>query len=89
MSFDIVSLQAPGATGSYDSHFASKAAVAADALVNRGFDFCMIHVKAVDDTGHDRMLGMKVGMPQTEQNHAISMISEVIKYVAVRVNGPN
>lgn len=60
MSFDIVSLDAPGATGSYDSHFASKAAVAADALVNGGFDFCLVHVKAVDDTGHDRMLAMKV-----------------------------
>lgn len=60
MSFDIVSLDAPGATGSYDSHFASKAAVAADALVNKGYDFALVHVKAVDDTGHDRMLAMKV-----------------------------
>lgn len=62
MSFDIVSLDAPGATGSYDSNFASKAAVAANALVNEGLDFCLVHVKAVDDTGHDRMLAMKVGL---------------------------
>lgn len=62
MSFDIESLDAPGATGSYDSDFASKAAVATDALVNGGFDFAMVHVKAVDDTGHDRMLAMKVSV---------------------------
>eukprot|EP00775_Hariotina_reticulata_P006509 gene6509-6736_t len=60
LSFDIASLDAPGATGSYDSHFASKAAVATAALVNGGFDFALVHVKAVDDTGHDRMLTMKV-----------------------------
>jgi 2,3-bisphosphoglycerate-independent phosphoglycerate mutase len=60
MSFDIEPLDAPGATGSYDSDFASKAAVACSALVNGGFDFALLHVKAVDDTGHDRMLAMKV-----------------------------
>jgi 2,3-bisphosphoglycerate-independent phosphoglycerate mutase len=60
LSFDIASLEAPGATGSYDSHFASKAAVATDALINGGYDFALVHVKAVDDTGHDRMLAMKV-----------------------------
>lgn len=53
-------LHAPGATGSYDSHLASKAAVAAGALAGGGHDFVMVHVKAVDDTGHDRMLAMKV-----------------------------
>jgi hypothetical protein len=26
-----------------------------------GYDFVLLHVKAVDDTGHDRMLSMKVG----------------------------
>jgi 2,3-bisphosphoglycerate-independent phosphoglycerate mutase len=60
MSFDIEPLDAPGATGSYDSDFASKAAVACAALVSGGFDFALLHVKAVDDTGHDRMLAMKV-----------------------------
>jgi 2,3-bisphosphoglycerate-independent phosphoglycerate mutase len=60
MSFDIEPLDAPGATGSYDSDFASKAAVACGALVSGGFDFALLHVKAVDDTGHDRMLAMKV-----------------------------
>jgi 2,3-bisphosphoglycerate-independent phosphoglycerate mutase len=65
MSFDIEPLDAPGATGSYDSDFASKAAVACAALVSGGFDFALLHVKAVDDTGHDRMLAMKVrGMTQ-------------------------
>lgn len=61
LCFGLDSLEAPGATGSYDSHFASKAATAAAALVSGGYDFVMLHVKAVDDTGHDRMLSMKVG----------------------------
>jgi hypothetical protein len=32
-----------------------------DALVSGGYDFALLHVKAVDDTGHDRMVAMKVG----------------------------
>lgn len=61
MSFDIDSHDAPGATGSYDSDFASKAATAAGLLTARGYEFVLMHVKAVDDTGHDRMVAMKVG----------------------------
>jgi 2,3-bisphosphoglycerate-independent phosphoglycerate mutase len=53
-------LHAPGTTGSYDSNFAAKAAAAAEALVNQDYDFVLLHVKAVDDTGHDRLLAMKV-----------------------------
>ena len=116
MSLGIDALDAPGATGSYDSDFASKAAVvrggmhacaahlawvlrhactplcctavawrqrlprsaavaagptprmhaapamqACEALISGGYDFALLHVKAVDDTGHDRMVAMKVG----------------------------
>lgn len=64
LSLGLDSLTAPGATGSYNSHFASKAATAAAALTQGGYDFVLLHVKAVDDTGHDRMLAMKVrGLP--------------------------
>ena len=34
---------------------------AVGALVSGGYDFALLHVKAVDDTGHDRMAAMKVG----------------------------
>jgi len=60
MSLGIDSLDAPGATGSYDSDLASKAATACAALAAGGYEFALLHVKAVDDTGHDRMVAMKV-----------------------------
>lgn len=60
MSLGVDALEAPGATGSYDSDLASKAAVACGALISGGYDFALLHVKAVDDAGHDRLAGAKV-----------------------------
>ncbi len=89
MSFDIDRLEAPGATGAYNSALHAKAATVADALTGvtlpegqeaqqgqgqgqgqggagsqpyAGYEFGFVHVKAVDDTGHDRMVAMKVGV---------------------------
>lgn len=61
MSCEVEQLHAPGATGFYDSAFHSKAATICDALTKGGYEFGFVHVKAVDDTGHDRMVAMKVG----------------------------
>ncbi len=66
MSFDMDSLDAPGARGDYFSALHSKADTIAAALVDGGYDFGLLHVKAVDDTGHDRMVAMKVGGWLTE-----------------------
>lgn len=33
----------------------------ADALISGACDFAFLHVKAVDDTGHDRAAALKVG----------------------------
>lgn len=60
MSFDIDCLDAEGATGSYDSAFHNKSATICDAVINQGYEFGFVHVKAVDDTGHDRRLQHKV-----------------------------
>ncbi|KAG2439333.1 hypothetical protein HXX76_004692 [Chlamydomonas incerta] len=106
LSFDIDSLEAPGATGSYNSDLSSKATTICAALTGAisspdqqlqaseqaqadkaeqgrkeeasqppaltaeqwanpgpgggGYQFGFVHVKAVDDTGHDRMVGFKV-----------------------------
>lgn len=102
LSFDIDSLEAPGATGSYNSNLSSKATTICAALTGAvsspeqqlqamelskekeekeeepqppvltaeqcanpgpgggGYQFGFVHVKAVDDTGHDRMVGFKV-----------------------------
>jgi len=53
-------LSCPGATGDYRTDFAAKAATVADALISGACDFAFLHVKAVDDTGHDRAAALKV-----------------------------
>ena len=49
-----------GATGDYRTQFHRKAAAAAAALASGVYDFVFLHVKAVDDTGHDRKPVLKV-----------------------------
>ncbi len=51
----------PGATGDYRTQFHAKAAAVAEALTEGRHDFVFLHVKAVDDTGHDRQPAQKVG----------------------------
>ena len=46
--------------GDYKTQFHAKAAAIADALAGDCYDFGFLHVKAVDDTGHDRAAAMKV-----------------------------
>jgi 2,3-bisphosphoglycerate-independent phosphoglycerate mutase len=55
-------IQVPGTTGSYDSPFHLKAHAICDALsqTENPFDFGFLHVKAVDDCGHDRLWALKV-----------------------------
>ncbi|MEW5299605.1 MAG: hypothetical protein WDW38_004353 [Sanguina aurantia] len=60
MSFDIDVIEAPGANGSYTSAFHEKAKAIAEAVTSGGHSFGLLHVKAVDDTGHDRRVAMKV-----------------------------
>jgi 2,3-bisphosphoglycerate-independent phosphoglycerate mutase len=50
----------PGTTGSYDSQFHKKGEAVCNAVTNGGFDFGFVHVKAVDDTGHDRLWGLRI-----------------------------
>ena len=55
-------LKAPGATGDYHTNIASKGVTAVDALTDpaRGYEFGFLHIKAVDDAGHDRNLALKI-----------------------------
>jgi len=54
-------LAAPGATGDYRSELGAKAEAAAAALAAApGPTFLLLHVKAVDDAGHDRAAALKV-----------------------------
>lgn len=52
--------QVEGATGDYRTQFDRKAATVAAALASGRYDFAFLHVKAVDDTGHDRLPVLKV-----------------------------
>jgi len=60
LGFDIV--KAPGATGDYHTNLQSKGKTLVDTFLKEGSDytFGFIHVKAVDDAGHDRNVGLKV-----------------------------
>ncbi len=49
---DIV--DAPGATGDYHTDLLSKGRTGVHTLVTQDYDFGFVHVKAVDDAGHDR-----------------------------------
>jgi len=60
LGFDIV--KAPGATGDYQTNLKSKGQTLVDTFLKEGseYTFGFIHVKAVDDAGHDRNVGLKV-----------------------------
>ncbi|CEG44155.1 -bisphosphoglycerate-independent phosphoglycerate [Plasmopara halstedii] len=58
LGFELVS--APGATGDYHSNLRSKAKTALSVLRDDKFDFGFIHIKAVDDAGHDCDVAKKV-----------------------------
>lgn len=46
--------------GDYRSQFHVKAEKIAHALVEDDYDFGFLHIKAVDDTGHDQQPALKV-----------------------------
>lgn len=48
-----------GATGDYNSDFVKKGKKAVE-LLEAGFEFVFLHIKAVDDAGHDKSLDLKL-----------------------------
>lgn len=55
-------LQVDGATGDYFTDFTAKGNAAVKALGNEAYDFGFLHIKAVDDAGHDRNVDYKVSL---------------------------
>lgn len=53
-------LQVEGTTGSYDSLFHMKTDAVCRAVTSGGFQFGFMHVKAVDDCGHDGLWQLRV-----------------------------
>uniref|UniRef100_A0AAV1V0S4 Metalloenzyme domain-containing protein n=1 Tax=Peronospora matthiolae TaxID=2874970 RepID=A0AAV1V0S4_9STRA len=60
MSLEFKIALAPGATGDYHTNLCSKAETALELLRSNEYDFGFVHVKAVDDAGHDRDVEKKV-----------------------------
>jgi 2,3-bisphosphoglycerate-independent phosphoglycerate mutase len=60
MSLGFELIHAPGATGDYHTNLISKAKTAVQTLETGKYDFGFVHVKAVDDAGHDKDLQKKV-----------------------------
>ena len=57
---DIVDVK--GATGFYDSDLVAKADAAVSSLCSGAYDFCFLHIKGVDDAGHDKLPDMRAKM---------------------------
>ena len=80
MSLEMDVIDVPGATGDYHSDLSAKAKYAISAMTNttRDYDLGFVHVKAVDDAGHDKNLDRKVEFLQK----ADSMILELVRGLA-------
>lgn len=55
---DLEIIEVPGATGYYDTDYEAKAKYALDALGRH--DFCLVHVEATDEAGHEGRMDLKV-----------------------------
>ncbi|POM68652.1 2,3-bisphosphoglycerate-independent phosphoglycerate mutase [Phytophthora palmivora] len=75
LGFEIAT--APGATGDYHTNLRSKAETALQLLRGGKFDFGFVHVKAVDDAGHDRDVAKKVHFTE-RADEMISLLLEGI-----------
>jgi hypothetical protein len=60
ISFGIKVENVEGATGYYDSNLDGKARRTAEMITSDDYDFGFMHIKAVDDAGHDKRLDIKV-----------------------------
>lgn len=59
-SVGLTVLDVPMTTGYYDSNLNNKAIACANALQHSNYSFAFIHVKAVDDAGHDKDTSRKI-----------------------------
>lgn len=60
IDFDIYDVE--GATGWYDSNYHNKFESAENLLTSEGYDFGFVHIKAVDDAGHDKDRQLKIDL---------------------------
>jgi 2,3-bisphosphoglycerate-independent phosphoglycerate mutase len=60
ISFGIPIFDVEGTTGYYNSNLNNKALKAIELITNPSYDYGFVHVKAIDDAGHDKNLDMKI-----------------------------
>ena len=68
-------IECKGATGDYNSDYNAKGRMAVAMLKQKKYDFAFIHIKGIDDAGHDRCLQKKIEMIEK----ADSMIGVILK----------
>ena len=60
ITFGMDLVEVEGATGFYDSNYKNKFKSAYDQITSPKYDFGFLHIKGVDDAGHDKNYDMKV-----------------------------
>ena len=60
LTFGIPIIDVADTTGYYNSNLNNKALKAIEAITSDDYDFGFVHVKAVDDAGHDKSLKIKI-----------------------------
>lgn len=70
---DMQVVDVPGATGTLDTDYSAKARYAIDALES-GQDFCMIHIEATDECGHQKDLQGKIQAIENIDEKIVGMV---------------
>jgi len=76
-------VEVPGATGSYDTNYAGKAAAAIEAI--RTQDFVFVHLEAADQAGHNGHLREKLSAIESFDRRIVGPILESVDLKQVRV----
>ena len=81
MTLGIDVLSCPGATGDYHSDLSAKARVIAAALAESGsdgsYDLGFLHVKAIDDAGHDGNLALKIRLLEAVDTMVLQLVKRL------------
>lgn len=65
-----------GANGGLHTNYKGKADAAADALLNKGYDFAYVHVEAPDEMGHQGSIGCKIEAIEHVDQDVIGRITD-------------
>ncbi|TMW68629.1 hypothetical protein Poli38472_006097 [Pythium oligandrum] len=82
MSLGIELLKVPGATGDYHTNLLNKAEAALQKFeTDPTYEFCFLHIKAVDDAGHDKDVAKKIHFIEK----ADEMLGQLLRGIETRL----